>query len=336
MDWANERYVRLYTRDTEDDLLLSWEATALWRALLRKVDRAGVLEAKRGARSLALVSRIPLEVVERVLPELLADGRLAEHELGYVAPNFIEAQETPQSDRQRKVESRARRRDRGRHVPSHEVTDGHAQSHEVTNRDSEVTERDPNVTRGHTASRPVTSGHSDPLPDPDQTSKIERESVRGAVPPGIDLHRDWTLGLRVRRMAVVNELRADGIGSNLPPPSLVVDARVEVQALHLVQRWAAIAKEQGAEPGAVIEQRGDHLLAVLAAQARARADLSCLREETCWSPAVVGWAETTTPDAAAAAPDRRQRAGRDGPSKPRGPATPRNDHPTATELRDFE
>jgi hypothetical protein len=173
MDWANERYVRVYTRDTEDDLLLSWEATALWHALIRKVDRAGVLEAKRGARSLALVTRIPIDVVERSLPELLADGRLAAHELGYLVPNFIEAQETPQSDKQRATESRGRRRDRGRHAPSRNVTSRHAESRAVTERDGAVTERDSNVTPSHAPSHDVTSCHSlqsglSRLSDPDQ------------------------------------------------------------------------------------------------------------------------------------------------------------------------
>lgn len=160
MDWTNERYVRVYTRDTEDDLLLSWQASALWVAIMRKMDRAGVLEAKRGAASVALIVRWPVEVVAAALPELLADGRLVEHEVGFLAPNFLEAQEAPQSDKQRAAESRARRRERSR---------------SVTNRDVTITIRDQNVTPGHTTSHDVTSCHSDQTlqSDPDQTNQGE-------------------------------------------------------------------------------------------------------------------------------------------------------------------
>jgi hypothetical protein len=165
------------------------------------------------------------------------------------------------------------------------------------------------------------------IPDRERARAGEGGAAPPGIVPGIDLHRDWTLALRRRRIRLELDLRAEGIGANLPPPSLVVDARVEVQALHLVQRWVSVAMEQGADPGAVIRERGDHLLAVLAAQARTRRDLSGLREETCWTPAVVGWAEKVTPADAAEAPDRRQRS-RTAPRAAGaiGAAKARNDH----------
>jgi len=43
MDWSNERYVRVYTRDTAEYLALCWQAKALLSLLLRKCDRAGVV-----------------------------------------------------------------------------------------------------------------------------------------------------------------------------------------------------------------------------------------------------------------------------------------------------
>src|SRR5689334_17594929 len=110
MDWPNEEYVRLYTRETADDLDLSWEALALWRAMLTKFDRAGVIIARSGWVSISRLVRMPTEVVERAGPELVRDGRVKQVEGGVFAPNFVEAQTASKSDRARQRESRDRRR----------------------------------------------------------------------------------------------------------------------------------------------------------------------------------------------------------------------------------
>jgi hypothetical protein len=152
MDWANENYVRAYTRDTDEWLLLSWEARSLWMLLMRKFDRAGILNAKYGARSIAAVTGMPLEVVERALPELLDDGCLVPYSHGFIAPNFLEAQETPQSDKQRKRAERERRQAEA----MLNVTKPDAS---VTNRDEpsrSVTETSGPVTPSHMESHGVT------------------------------------------------------------------------------------------------------------------------------------------------------------------------------------
>lgn len=136
MDWANERYVRVYTRDTDDWICLPWQARALWHELLRKADRAGVIQTRRGAVGLAALTRIPIDVVEAALPVLLADGCVQENKDGFVLPNYIVAQETPQSDAQRQREARERRR-----------------AAAVTERDVKVTERDAPVTNREEMSR---------------------------------------------------------------------------------------------------------------------------------------------------------------------------------------
>lgn len=144
MDWSNEDYVRLYRRVTDDDLLLSWEARAVWHEMLKKFDRSGLLETRRGMRGLAALLHVPRDVVERVIPELLEDGRIQETPTGYFAKNFLEAQEAPKSDRLRARESRIRRRDAAAGTvsttspvticdeSSRGVTPGHALSHDVT------------------------------------------------------------------------------------------------------------------------------------------------------------------------------------------------------------
>lgn len=165
MDWSNERYVRVYTRDTPEWLILPWQAKALWPLLVRKFDRSGVIATKLGARGVAVLVGLPLDVVEPGLDALLEDGCLQKHDLGYLAPNFIEAQETPQSDANRKRESRERRRAQNKHDAPNDVTqttECHAVSREVTS--------------CHTVSQVVTPIPDQTRPDP------ERESSR-AIPP---------------------------------------------------------------------------------------------------------------------------------------------------------
>lgn len=142
MDWSNEEYVRLYTRDTADDLELSWEALALWRALLCKFDRAGRVGARNGWMSIAALTRIPADVCKRVGPELLKDGRLKQVPGGFFAPNFTDAQTASKSDKVRQRESRDRKRKElasqvienteACHEQSQAVTPSHEQSQNVT------------------------------------------------------------------------------------------------------------------------------------------------------------------------------------------------------------
>jgi hypothetical protein len=143
MDWANESYVRMYTRETTDDLELSWEALSLWRALLCKFDRSGLIAAKNGWVSVAKATRFPIEVTERAGAELVADGRVKLVRTGIFAPNFTAAQTASKSDKVRQRESRDRRREQAAGVQdaesstdsatvSQSVTDSHAASRNVT------------------------------------------------------------------------------------------------------------------------------------------------------------------------------------------------------------
>lgn len=137
MDWENERYVRVYTRDTIDWVALGWEAQSLFLLLIRKVDRSGVLEVgKHGARGVAGLIGMPVDVVERALAVLTADGCVTICDGCLLMPNFIEAQEAKQSDKQRQKECRDKRRAdaKSRNVTrqSRNVTEGHGQSHAVT------------------------------------------------------------------------------------------------------------------------------------------------------------------------------------------------------------
>lgn len=141
MNWSDERYVRLFTRDTVTWLRWSFETRAVFCLLLRKVDRSGVLETGRGdkAEALALTLMAPIEVCRKAIAELTSCGTLAASDTSLVVPRFIEAQECRMSDKARQKESREKRaaakiqnHEDVCHTPSHDVTAGHTVSHAVT------------------------------------------------------------------------------------------------------------------------------------------------------------------------------------------------------------
>jgi hypothetical protein len=107
MDWANERYVRLFVRDTTTWKLLPWQSRALLPLILRKLDRAGVIDlGEDGEEGLAAVVEVPLEFLQEGLPALLKREVFKMAHGKFVMPNFMAAQEAKQSDAQRKRESR--------------------------------------------------------------------------------------------------------------------------------------------------------------------------------------------------------------------------------------
>ena len=136
MNWSDERYVRLYTRDTPEWVALPWQAKALWPLLLRRMDRAGVIEVRPGARRVSMLAglvQLPLELVEVGLAALLDDGCLVATTEGLVSPNYLAAQESRASDAKRQRDHRERRRSgmlEG--TPSQNVTKRHDLSHGVT------------------------------------------------------------------------------------------------------------------------------------------------------------------------------------------------------------
>ncbi len=112
MRWEDERYVRVYTRDTGDWLALSFDAQALFLMLLRKTDRIGDLHlGKRGKAAIgACVGHSKKKGLALALEELLADGcvRISDNGDRLHLPNFLEAQEVAKSPAERKREQRER------------------------------------------------------------------------------------------------------------------------------------------------------------------------------------------------------------------------------------
>lgn len=137
MDWFNERYVRVYCRDTPGWIVLPWEARALWLFLLRKMDRAGTLDLGRyGNRGIAAAVGMPLEVVEAMLPLLLEDGCLVHEGDRLRVPNYIAANETPSSGAERMRAYRERSRAKKSIGGDNTVTNRHPLLQNVTKSDA--------------------------------------------------------------------------------------------------------------------------------------------------------------------------------------------------------
>lgn len=150
MDWSNERYVRVYTRDTSDLLVIQWSGRALLWEMIRKADRAGIVDSDE-PEVLAELLRMPLDVVSEALPRLLerecVTRATVEGRTVLLIRNYIDAQESAQTDKHRQRESRARRNER-------------AKSQHVTICDMKAE----NVTKRDAASQNVTSGTENSMP----------------------------------------------------------------------------------------------------------------------------------------------------------------------------
>lgn len=178
MRFEDEQYVRVYRRDTTTWLMMNWQGRCILPLILRKLDRAGLLDLEGdGYDALAAHIQVPVEVVEEGIKSILRRGTLVLREDGLLmAPRFIEAQEAKQSDKARQKASRDRARDLAGAVDRGvkaaisappEVDDDASASvtHRdgtITHRDSSITPRDATVTRGHTASQPVTLNSAEP------------------------------------------------------------------------------------------------------------------------------------------------------------------------------
>lgn len=155
MNWEDERYVRLYVRDTVTWKLMGWQARCLLPLLLRKVDRVGCLNLDgAGAEGIAALVDIPLEVADPGFRALMARGVVEVRDGVLIFPRFLEAQEAKHSDKARQAESRGRKRDAllrdmkagdnaterdeesqsvtNNHAMGQSVTSSHAPSHDVT------------------------------------------------------------------------------------------------------------------------------------------------------------------------------------------------------------
>jgi hypothetical protein len=109
MNFEDEHYVRVYTRDTKSWLRWGWEGQAVFVAVMRKLDKAGVMDIDDPVEDVALVTGMPVEIVSVGLPRILKSGTFEVRQGHLICPRYIEGQSTPKSDAQRMRELRERR-----------------------------------------------------------------------------------------------------------------------------------------------------------------------------------------------------------------------------------
>lgn len=218
MDWANERYVRMYTRKTPAWKALPWQARVVFRELIVEADRAGVINVgKAGVRALPAALDLPVNVVQVGINALLEDGCVQESPGQLVIPNYQPAQEAEQSDKQRQAESRARRRERALAAGASEA-EARAASRPDRYKSAESGER---VTAGHDGSHGVTAGHSVPSlsslanldkPDNDLAGFASLSARQRSL-----LERHLTVALRL--WALQDKLRKELTGTRVLKPT---------------------------------------------------------------------------------------------------------------------
>lgn len=159
MDFANEYYVRIYTRDTTTWKRLRFNGQTVLMHVLRKMDQAGVLDVEdmEPWEAAVLHCHIPEDIARAGMDRCLELEVLVHSESYLVAPRYREANEASKSDRQRQLESRSRRRlraleqsDTSRDRLLRAVTSGH----EGVSRSGPTPARC--VTEHHTRSQSVT------------------------------------------------------------------------------------------------------------------------------------------------------------------------------------
>lgn len=134
MNFEEEHYVRVYTRNTPGWVRMPWQSRAVLPLIMRELNRkSGTLElGEDGIPGLADLIMMPPEVVEVGLRELLRRRTLMLEGSLLAMPNYLRAQGWVASDAQRMRNYRERKRQTA--VPCEPVTDGDAALRSVTER----------------------------------------------------------------------------------------------------------------------------------------------------------------------------------------------------------
>lgn len=164
MRWEDEPWVKLYTRETGSWMCLTWQARGIFDELMKKVDRAGIVElGRKGLHAVAGLLRAPFSEIEPYLVELLDDGCLVLEGDKLIMPNFVEAQDAKTSDREKKRRSRRGARDMAL-SKSPDFEKGVS----------------PDVTVGHRMSPDVTASHRK---SPIEEKRLEENRIETPLPP---------------------------------------------------------------------------------------------------------------------------------------------------------
>lgn len=187
MKWEDERYTRLYTRDTTNWVLGPWESRAVLPLAMRKLDRSGALDlGEDGLEGLAALVRMPIEIVDAGMAWWFKKGTFEIRGTVLVMTHYREAQEARASDKKRAKD----KRDRERLDAELDADPCDVFGHVVTTRDRSsrsVTGESHGVTDRHTSSRSVTPSLAEPSltnlpPNPPTGEGLGRADESGVIP----------------------------------------------------------------------------------------------------------------------------------------------------------
>ncbi len=166
LEWDQDRWVKVYVRDSGDFAMLSWDAKALLLMLWRKADPLGVVRSAARCLPAFLGHRENATQIAQGLADLEAIGAVEVRPDSLRLLEFVDAQSAVLSDRVRQAAHRERKAVSGNTIASHNVTESHAMSRDVTH--------------CHAASRDVTTRQ-------DQTRQEEIRSEKTPIvePPAL-------------------------------------------------------------------------------------------------------------------------------------------------------
>lgn len=153
VDWSNERYFRVYVRDTVTWNLLGYEGQTVLMHLGRRLDRAGVLDIPVGCtpeEAVRAVTAVPESVIAAGLPRLLKHEVFVVDDDRLLMPNYIDAQEATATNAERSRRHRARRK------AAEKLDTATKRYASDTKRDGNDTKRDASATDSNAAQRGAT------------------------------------------------------------------------------------------------------------------------------------------------------------------------------------
>jgi hypothetical protein len=175
LEWDQERWVKVYVRDSGDFAMLSWDAKALLLMLWRKADPLGVVRSAARCLPAFLGHRENAAQIEQGLADLEAIGAVEVRPDSLRLLEFVDAQSAVLCDRVRQAARRDRKAVSGNTLESQNVTESHAMSRDVTH--------------GHAASRDVTTRQDQTRQEEsrsDQTPTVEPPALQPDPKPQAD------------------------------------------------------------------------------------------------------------------------------------------------------
>jgi len=170
VDWSNERYVRIYTRDSITWKRLGWKGQTVLMHVTRRLDRSGVLDLNGVSpyEAVELVTDLPSEVIEDGLSKCLELEVFIEDDGRLLMPNYLPAQEAVASNAER--QRRWRSKKRGTNNSNETSTNSNKTS--TDRNESNVTRNENNPVLNH----PCLTNRTNQLPDsPESVSRQIKE-----------------------------------------------------------------------------------------------------------------------------------------------------------------